>query len=258
MFALGLFLIEERMMKQMVILVVVSLVSLMKVNAEENQSLDSSLIKQHIIQAIADVADAPRKEWAVTITHYENEEGEITSNVERYVPSEDKDKQWHLLKINGENPSDKQREKFIKRKLKHAEEKEQGNSYSINFKTLIKQDSLKVLSENDSLINVGFLVHMEKLGDDAVGKLTGILHFNKKQRFIEEITINNTAQFSPMFSASIDNFALSFFFNKRDEVVLPASIDMRMQGSYAFFKEINEVSTTTYSDYQHVSHLIEQ
>ena len=209
-----------------------------------------ALYQQEIIQAITDLADAPRREWAVEISHYENEEGDITSSIERFAPNEDDDKQWTLLRINDKTPTKKQLKKFAKQKQERAEKKAKGNSYSIDFKSLIKQDSLYLLNESELYTVVGFDVYMEDLGKDAQGKLDGTLSFNKQRNFIEEISIVNSAEFSPLFSASISVFSLIFNFIKLKEVVLPQQIDMQMKGSFAFFTEIDEVSTTAYSNYQ--------
>ena len=227
-------------------------------HAAEKQAAAPTLIEQAVIQAIADMADAPRKEWSVQISHYENEEGDITTSIERYTPNKDTSQQWSLLRINGKAPSNKQLKKFAKKKREQAENKAEGKSYSINFKTLIKPDSLQLLNDNNSHAQVGFKVHMEKLGDDAEGKLSGRLSYSKQHQYIEEITIVNNAEFSPMFSATISDLRLSFNFIKLNETVLPQQIEMRMKGSFAYFTEIDEVSTTSYSDYQHIGKLLSE
>ncbi|WP_281559976.1 hypothetical protein [Thalassomonas sp. RHCl1] len=228
------------------------------VHAAENQLAAPTAIEQEIIQAINDIAEAPRKEWAVKISHFENEEGDITSSIERYTPNEDTSKQWTLLRINEQIPSKKQLKKFAKKKQQDAEDKAKGQSYSINLKTLIKQESLQLLNENSSHARLGFQVHMEKLGDDAEGKLAGSLSYSKQHQYIETITIVNNAEFSPVFSATISELMLSLNFIKLNEAVLPQLIEMRMKGSFAFFTEIDEVSTTTYSDYQHTGKLLSE
>ncbi|WOH35931.1 hypothetical protein RI844_11110 [Thalassotalea fonticola] len=228
------------------------------VHAAENQITAPTLIEQEVIQAITDIAGAPRKEWSVQISHYENEEGDVTSSIERYTPNEDTSKQWTLLRINDKTPSHKQIKKFVKKKQEHVENKANGKIYSINFKTLIEQDSLQLLNHYGSHAKVGFQVHLEDLGDDAKGKLEGTLSYSKQHKYIEEITIVNNAEFSPMFSATISDLVLSFNFIKLNDVVLPQQIEMRMKGSFAYFTEIDEVSTTTYSNYLHTRKLLSE
>lgn len=220
-------------------------------NIAESFASENNFIEKQIVQAITDIADAPRKEWTVQISRYENEEGDITSSVEHFTPNEDKNKQWTLIEINDQSPTPKQLKKFAKEKQKQAKDKADGKSYSIDFRTLIKQDTLKLLAEDDTTAEVGFQVHMEKLGDDAIGKLGGILYYNKQEQYIRDISISNNSEFSPMFSASISHIELNFNFIKLKENVLPKQIGMKMKGTFAYFTEIDEVSTTTYSGYQH-------
>ncbi|WDE14018.1 hypothetical protein [Thalassomonas haliotis] len=225
-------------------------------HAAETQTATPTIIKQKVIQAIADIADAPRKEWAVKISHYENEEGDITSSITRYTPNQDKNKQWTLLRINDQTPSQKQLRQFAEKKQKHAEDKAEGRSYRLNLKTLIKQESLQLLTDNGSHVQLGFQVHMQDLGEDAIGKLAGTLLYSKQQAYIEAITIVNHDEFSPMLSATISDLMLFFSFIKLNNVVLPQQHEMRMKGRFAYFTEIDEVSTTTYSGYQHTSTLL--
>lgn len=220
------------------------------ISTVQSQTSIPTEIEQKVIQAIANISDAQRKDWAVHISHYENEEGDITSSIERYTPHENPSKRWTLLRINDQVPSDKQRKKFAKKKLERAENKDEGEGYSVNFNTLIVQDSLQLLSDNSSEVEVGFRVRLDEFGDDAQSKLQGTLLYSKQQDYIETITISNSDEFSPMFSASISELELSFNFIKLSDVVLPQKIEMQMKGSFAYFTEIDEISTTTYSDYQ--------
>ena len=215
----------------------------------------ASNIEQKVIQAIADIADAPRKEWAVQVANYENEEGDVTSSVERYAPNEDKTKQWTLLTINEQTPTKRQLKKYLKDKRKQAKDKAEGKSLSINLKTLIKQDTLKLIADEGTHAELGFDVHMPKLGDDAVGKLTGTLIYSKQNDYIEVVNVVNKEAFSPMFSASISQLKVSLNFVKLDKVVLPQQYQMQMKGTFAYFTQIDEQSTTTFSDYQHKSNL---
>lgn len=214
-------------------------------------------IQQTISQAITDIVESPRKEWQVQISHYENEEGDVTSSIERYTPDADITKKWSLLSINGKKPNQKQLKKFAEDKQDIADKKSDNQNFSINLQTLIKQDSLELKQDNDSHIKMGFQVEIDRLGDDAIGKLEGTLSYNKADKFIEQITIINNDDFSPMFSATISDLMLSFNFIKIEQVILPSQSEFNMKGSFAYFTEIDEISTVTYSNYQHKSELVQ-
>jgi len=224
------------------------------VNAAGNQPPASTPFKQQINQAISDIINTPHKEWSVRIEHFENEEGDITSSVEQYTPHADIEKKWTLVSINGEQPTKKQIKAFTKKKLKRAENKKDDKSISLSLNSLIQQETLQLLESNEQHLKVGFQVqHIKRLGDDAIGKLEGFISYDRNNAFIEQIEIVNNAEFSPIFSANISDLKLTFNFVKIDNAILPKQQEMMMKGSFAYFTEIDEISTVTYSGYQHTS-----
>jgi len=221
------------------------------VTATASLTPDNSIFKQKIEQAITDFQQTHKKDWAYQVTRYENEEGEITSSVEHYTPSLSVKNQWKLISISGEEPTTKQQNKFIKSKHEQINNKEKNADYSVKLRELINLDSLQWLSDNDSHIQMSFQVSLKKLGEDAEGKLQGTLSYNKQHKFIEEIIIVNNAEFSPMFSASISDLAITFNFIKIKEAILPLKHELHMKGRFAYIYPIDEVSTDTYSNYEY-------
>ncbi|NMP30973.1 hypothetical protein HII17_05290 [Thalassotalea sp. M1531] len=207
-------------------------------------------LKQKISQAITKFEQTQRNMWAFQVERYENEEGEITSSIEQYNPSNELEKRWSLVRINDEQPTSKQIKKFVAKKLEQAENKKQGNNFSIALKELINQESIKFSAESDLDIEVIFDVYLKKLGESSKGKLTGKLLYNKQLAYIEKLIIENTAEFSPVFSANISEFKLTIIFTNIDDHILPKQHNMEMKGTFAFFTEINEVSTDTFSNYK--------
>ncbi|WP_440876561.1 hypothetical protein [Thalassotalea sp. PLHSN55] len=218
----------------------------------DGQHLDDqqSLLRVKINDAITKFEQTPRKKWAYQVSRYENEEGDITSSIEAYQPNLSKEKPWTLLQLNGELPTVKQRQKFQQQKRHAKENKDSGQSYSVALREMINVPSLHLLAENEKYITMGFKVSLKKLGDDAIGKLDGELLYHKKHQFIEQITINNNAEFSPLFTANITELTLSFYFTHIDGSILPLQQDMIMKGSFAYFTKIDERSTDSYSHFQ--------
>lgn len=209
-------------------------------------------LEKKLLRAISDIANSPRKAWSVTVSNYENEEGEITSSIEQFTPNKAQINQWSLVEINGEVPTSKQIKSFNKRK-NNKDASQQEKRYKIDFNTLIKADSFKLLEEKPQKLTVGFLINMdnfEELGEDAKDKLAGKLIYDKTMHYIEKIIIFNTEEFDPMFSATISKLLISFDFIKLNNAILPKQVGMEMKGSFAFFTQIDEVSTTTFSNYQ--------
>lgn len=208
-----------------------------------------------IAQAIAAFEATPRSNWSRIVERYENEEGDISSRVERYDASLPKGQRWVLLKLNGETPSDKEQRKYQQKRQKQYDKKteSQESNFSFSLKELILIPTLTLESEDENYLRANFKVSLSQLGDEASNHLQGLLTYNKQQQFIESIDIANTAPFSPMFSAEITELTIQFNFQKIDSAVLPLSNQMTMKGSWAFFTEINEVSKDTYRDFNRIS-----
>jgi len=243
---------EDNDMTRKYILVLISIGICLDIVAAENRELSTSQLKKKISTAITNFEQTPRKKWAHQINRFENEEGDITSSIERFTPNLQSNKQWQLIKSNGEKPTVRQQKKFIKNKMKQANKKGEDTSYAMSFREIINQKSVQFILDNGSHIEASFVVDIEQLGEDAQGKLQGTLFYNKEFEFIEEVIVVNTAEFSPMFSANISELTLTFNFINIDGAVLPQQTKMQMKGRFAYFTEIDEVSTDTYSNYEYV------
>lgn len=236
------------------LLVLVSAASSAFVTADEleanslvQKQTEQNPLKNHISQAITRFEQTPLEDWSYLISRYENEEGDISSSTEQFMPNSAGNKQWSLLKINGNQPTEKQIQKFVDNKSN-----KDNNGIALKLRELIQLDSLQLLSESDKLLQATFNVHLSKLGDKASRQLQGTLTFNKTLQFIEQLEIVNLAPFSPVFSAKIIDFKLTLSFFKIDDAILPHQQILTMKGSFAFFTEIDEVSTDTYSNYQYL------
>ncbi len=220
-------------------------------DAVSTDTQDQTSLKQKIHQAIVTFEQTPRKQWGFQVDRFENEEGDITSSLEQFTPWQDTNKQWSLVRINGNEPTIKQQKAFLKTKRKRANKQQNDKSYSVKFREIINLASLRYQTETATHIEMSFQVTLSQLGDNTKGKLDGILSYNKQGAFIEMITIVNNSEFSPMFSASISELLLTFSFIKIDEAVLFQQQTLKMKGSFAYFIEIDEVSKDSYFDYQY-------
>lgn len=205
-----------------------------------------ALMKEQVTAAIAAFEQTPRKDWAFDVSRYENEEGDITSSKERYLPQQNGGSNWSLLMLNGKPPTAKQQEDFIEDK------QENSKSFAIKLSQMVPIGSLSFESEDANIGVATFNVQLEKLGKKASKKLRGTLVFDKQAQFINEIVIENTEAFSPVFSAEINEFVMTLTFKKIDQAILPHQKDLVMKGSFAFFTEIDEISTDKYFNYQYL------
>lgn len=207
----------------------------------------AQLLQDKIARAIEAFEASSLADFTYTVHRYENEEGDISSSIEHHDAQQPAPQRWKLLEINGDKPDKKQQRRFQQKIQKKKQNTEQH--FTVKLQDVIKLNSVEPLHEDDQVLQVKFDVALEQFGDKASEKLQGQLFLNKSDNFIETIEINNTESFSPMFSANITELKLKFEFVRIDEDVLPFKNSMRLKGTWAFFTEIDEVSTDTWSGY---------
>ncbi|KGJ89964.1 hypothetical protein [Thalassotalea sp. ND16A] len=215
--------------------------------AAQNTTEELVALKEKINRAIIKVEHTERALWSYKISRYEDEEGDISSSIEQHSPQTSE--RWLLKQINGQLPTKKQIKNFAKKKQEQSNTRKQEGNIKLTLRELINQKSLSLVSTDDKHIIMAFNVYWEKLGKDSIGKLQGKLVYQKEQQFIEKISIWNNAEFSPMFTANITDFALTFTFLNINGAVLVKQNEMKMKGSFAYFTEINEISLDNFSDY---------
>ena len=214
-------------------------------NAQESNARLIELVST----AIERLESTPRSKLSYKISSYENEEGDISSKVERFDPRQPDESHWQLISLNGEKPTTKQQKSYLKERNEPTKEE---HSISIRLSELIQVDTLVLLQESDLELITGFNVNTESLGINAKDELKGEIRYDKSENYIEEIRIINKAPFSPMFSAEIDSLEVIFQFNLVGDWVVIQKQAFTMKGTFAFFSEIDEVSIAQYSDYQTV------
>lgn len=219
-------------------------------DASANQQLSNSNAIEKVKTAMHQMQQTERKNWAFEVSHYENEEGDITQSVESYNPLRAQSEHWTLLSIGGNTPTDKQQQEFIAEK--NEPEDKNKNNLKVKLDELIQLQSLQVENVNSAEFTASFDVYLERLGEEASKSLTGLLTYDREQGFIRHIQITNKDLFSPVLTAEITEFKLLLSFKKLQNRILPHEKNMQMKGSFAFFTEIDEVSTVTYSNYQYV------
>ena len=215
------------------------------------QPMSQTQLANTVSEAITLFHQTKRKEWAFNVFDYENEEGDIRQSTERFDPSNAPNKQWTLLTINGgQTPTEKQRQAYLKEKNKPKSDED--NRFKLKLNDLIQLNSLTLIENKKDYFNASFAVNLKQMSEKANESLTGLLTYNKKEGYISQIEITNKDIFSPVLTAKIDAFNLLFTFIKLGDAILPSEKHLTMHGTFAFFTEIDEVSTTKFSNYVHL------
>lgn len=233
------------MTKRLCLLLLLSSASL--TTAAEHDTVTLNAAKEKVEHAILKVEKTRRNHWSYTLSRFENEEGDISSSIEEYLPQ--LPQPWNLKQLNTKPPTTKEIKSYIKKKKRQKEKVESNGNIKLTLRELINSESLSIKSIDENYIVMEFNVSWKKLGPDSNGKLKGKLFYEKENEFIEKIVIWNVADFSPLFTAEINELAVTFSFVHINGSVLPKQNEMIMKGSFAYFTEINETSIDTYSNY---------
>ena len=124
--------------------------------ALENSTSDNSSLKQKVSQAIEKFEQTTSENWTYQIDRYENEEGDISSSIEKHSPLDDEHQPWTLIRINGKAPTKKQAAQFTDKKIEQAKKLKKGSNFSIRLREIINKDSLELVTENDTHMNMSF------------------------------------------------------------------------------------------------------
>ena len=207
---------------------------------------EASHLKSVVQKAIKRIKDVDKTKWAFELHSFENEEGEITDYTTAFNGALPEGQNWQLLTKDKKPATDKQKRAFIKQRNKDKK------TFSVKLEQLITLNSLKLLDSTNEVLTASFDVNIPKLGDDAIGKLTGKLIVSPTSNLLKQITITNLAEFSPMAMTNINQFKMVLTFAEVSEQVLPISAEMTMRGTFAGFMELNETSKDSYYNYAYL------
>lgn len=210
-------------------------------------------LREKVQKAITAFENTERSQWHFTLKKYENEEGDISSSIEQHNANPAGPNRWTLVQIDGEVPTEKQTQRYLKKKAeqrkKNKDKAKKEHSFSFRLKEIIKMETLQLIAESPETLQMGFQVNLSEFGEEASSKLQGHLYYDIAEQFIAVIEITNSESFSPMFSADITLLSLRLEFIKVNNAILPSKNRMDLQGTWAFFTEINEISEALFSDY---------
>lgn len=217
--------------------------------AVESTSAELASFREKVDRAITKFENTNKALWSYQVSRYEDEEGDISSSIEQHLPQANE--RWQLKQINGKAPTKKQLKRYLKKKQEQSKAQKPQGGFQLSLRELINPESLSLVSTDENQIVMAFDVNISKLGKDSVGKLQGQLVYQKEHQFIEQISVWNNAEFSPMFTASITDLAINFTFFDIKGAVLAKQNEMKMKGSFAYFSEIDETSIDRFSDYSY-------
>lgn len=198
--------------------------------------------------ALANISSDYRQEWAFTESVVE----EGVTTVGRYDPSQPSDARWHLISIDGEQPTDDEISDFA------GDREDQFHDDDDNDIDIVNLDTLELVEETNEFWIFRFQPQMDDDEDGAavkfMQKVEGRLQINRDGNFLEYIDMRNDKPIRPAFSVKISRFLTHLVFGPADGdgPIVPLSIDVEVKGRAMLVIGIDEVESTRYYDYEFV------
>lgn len=194
-------------------------------------------------RAVAPLIDNERV-YAYTVSS-NGSEGE---SVERFDPSLDDENQWRLLSVEGRDPTEKDLEKYRKRKQR---QKERNDDRGLG--EMIDRENVERISETDSLVTYRFKPEFFEGEPEKNEKFTGEIVVNKDAATLRSMEYYITETLKPAAVVKLEKLRMKIEFRiMPDGEPVPGRVTSHTRGRAMAFHKFDETETHLYSDYEKV------
>lgn len=193
--------------------------------------------------ALAAINPAVPSGWAYTQITIQNK---ITIT-ERYDPAKPAAAQWTLLQYNGQPPTDKELAQYRPFKATNAPSLAQ----TVFSPRDIEPESLELIRENPQrAIYTGRFREAATASDKMLGHLQIQLTINKSQHWVERITLELLAPYSPVLGVKMNELTVTMDFTvpSPDQPSLPTTRSSHFTGRILLFSNEENI-LVTYENY---------
>lgn len=205
--------------------------------------------KEIILSSLSSADNTQNGSWSYKINKTLTVNGETNITIENFFPNKNTYQQWSLEKINDDTPNKKQLKEYLADK---QEEIDEGilSSADKSLLKLIDINSLKVEKSNNEIIQLSFNGFYPKFGDDAKGKIDGLLTLDLKKHYVSLMKLESNDEFTAKVILNIEQWQISLLFNKHEQTIVLKERQLNMKGTVAIFKDIEVSADVTFDDYQ--------
>lgn len=195
-------------------------------------------------EAIANIEWEFEDSWAFTETSLS--EGELF--VGRFDPRLEGDEQWTLISVDGKEPTDKQRRKYLYDK---EEQSGDSNDEDNRVTAIVDADTLELVEETDQHWLFTFVPAEDQ--DAFMTSVDAKIRIVKDGRYVDSLEIRNFQDVRPGFGTRISKFQMRFTFGPALETgpVVPMTMDVQITGRALLFIGFDETEVTRYSDFEY-------
>ncbi len=195
-------------------------------------------------EAIGNIEWEFEKEWAFTETSLS--EGELF--VGRFDPRLEDDEQWTLISVDGKEPTNKQRRKYLHNKDEHRGDADDDDN---RVTAIVEPDSLELAEETDEHWLFTFAPT-----EDQEAFMTSVdakIRIVKDGRYVDSLEMRNFQDIKPGFGTRITKFQMRFTFGPALHAgpIVPKSMDVQVTGRALLFIGFDETEVTRYSEFEY-------
>jgi len=195
-------------------------------------------------EAIGNIEWEFEKEWAFTETSLS--EGQLF--VGRFDPRLEDDEQWTLLSVDGKEPTDKQRRKYLHNKDEHRGDADDDDN---RVTAIVEPDSLELVEETDEHWLFTFVP-----AEDQEAFMTSVdakIRIVKDGRYVDSLEMRNFQDIKPGFGTKITKFQMRLTFGPALDAgpIVPKSMDVHVTGRALLFISFDDTEVTKYSDFEY-------
>lgn len=197
--------------------------------------------KDTIINAIEMIENTDESAYQYTVTSTGS-----TNTIEQHNPKTTP--KWTLVKIEGKEPTKKQRKKYQKEKEITLEEQDESTLAEIfQFPTITFNRQ-----EGDNWY-YSFKPVLKELNKKSQQAFEGEITYNSQQDMITQFRFYNTDQIKPFISVELSTLQFEFNFQKIGNDILMTDNSNKIIGKAAFVKTFNEDIQQQFSNYQKIN-----
>jgi len=189
-------------------------------------------------------------DWAFTETSVDSE----IMTVARFDPSAPDGKRWHLLTVNGRNPTATEVADFREERAEDFPEDGADDDPGNDVEAMVQPDSLSLIEETDDYWLFNFLPAEDEDDEGILEHVDATLKIVKGGPYMEFISLQSNKPFRPQFGVKISNLTTRLVFGPAamNGPIVPVSVDIRIKARAFLAISIDETVSISFSDYEYV------
>lgn len=178
---------------------------------------------------------------------------------DRHDPSLPGSEHWQLVRIDGRDPTEDEREDYEDDRADHSKPNEKATAAYVS--SAIAPGSIRQINDDTGAERYAFALRSpDGKRESTFRKLVGdmVLVDAEDGPWVQTVRVWNAETLRPVIGVRIDEVLLSFSFELLDGVVLPTAVQAEWQGEFLMVKDLDSRIEVTLTDFRREDPLTEK